>query len=164
MENFVLLTLGTGVGGAIVIGGKLYIGMGNAGELGHVTIDKDGYACHCGNRGCLEEYVSSRGFERLTKRHFGKKMAPKELYELAVKGNKKAKKIYEEIGKYLGIGLATISNILNPEAIFFTGKISMSGLLLIGPAEKEMRKRILVKPPKLSIVKNMELYGAASLL
>ncbi|HDI02619.1 MAG TPA: ROK family protein [Candidatus Aenigmarchaeota archaeon] len=160
VKDFVLLTLGTGVGGAIVVNGKLYRGMGNAGELGHITIEASGYKCTCGNRGCLEEYVSARGFERLAKKYLGKKLSPREIMELALKGNKKAKKIYEEVGRYLGIGLATISNILNPEIIFLTGKISLASSLLLRPAIKEMKKRVLVTPPKISVVKNMELYGA----
>ena len=164
IKNFVLITLGTGVGGAIVIDKKLYRGMGNAGELGHITIDKNGYKCHCGNRGCLEEYISSRGFERLAKKYFGKKMNPKEIEELAKNGNKRARKIYEEVGRYLGVGLASISNILNPEIVFLTGKISKSGMLLLRPAKEEMKRRILVKPPKIRLSKNMELYGAAELV
>ncbi len=160
VKDFVLLTLGTGVGGAIVVNGKLYRGMGNAGELGHITIEPNGYKCTCGNRGCLEEYVSARGFERLAKKYLGKKLSPREIMELALKGNKKAKKIYEEVGRYLGIGLATISNILNPGVIFLTGKISLSGPLLLRPAIKEMKRRVIVIPPRISVVKNMELYGA----
>lgn len=164
-KNFILFTLGTGVGGAIVTDGKLYTGMGNAGELGHVTIEKDGLKCNCGNMGCLEEYVAARGFERLAKKYFGKRLSPLELERMAKKGDKKAKRIYNEVGEYLGIGLANIGNAFNPETIYFTGKISRSGPLLLEPARKEMAKRIFVKPPKLKMAEEeAELYGAASLI
>lgn len=165
LRNFVLITLGTGVGGAIVINRKLYTGNGNAGEFGHVTIEKNGVRCHCGNRGCLEEYVSSRAFYRLAKKYFGKRLSPLELEKMARNGNRKAKRIYEEVGRCLGTGLANITNMLNPEAIFFSGKISRSGPLLFKPAREEMKKRVLLKPPKLAVAKeDAELYGAASLV
>lgn len=163
-KNFVLVTLGTGLGGAIIINGKLYTGIGSAGEFGHSTIEKDGIKCHCGNKGCLEEYVSARGFERLARKYFGKKINAKELQKMT-RNDKKAKRIYEEVGKYLGIGLANIGNYFNPEVIYLTGKISKSGSLLLKPARKEMVKRIYVKPPRLKIAKEgAELYGAASLV
>ncbi|UCG95359.1 MAG: ROK family protein [archaeon] len=163
-KNFVLLTLGTGLGGAVVIEGELYKGMGSAGHFGHSTIEKNGFRCTCGNRGCLEEYVAARAFERLARKYFGKKLSPKEIERLAVR-NKKAKKIYNEIGRYLGIGLANIANAFNPEIIYFTGKIIRSGSLLLGPARDEMRKRIVVKPPKLKRApEDSGLYGAVSLL
>ncbi|MCK4634519.1 MAG: ROK family protein [Candidatus Aenigmarchaeota archaeon] len=165
VKNFVLLTLGTGLGGAIVIDGKLYTGIGNAGEFGHSTIKMDGMKCKiCGNRGCLEGYVSGRAFKRLSKKYFGKKLSPLELGKIARKDNKKAKRIYEEVGKCLGVGLANITNTLNPEIIFLTGKIIKSSSLFLKITEEEMKKRIIMEPPKLKIVKeDVELYGAASL-
>jgi len=164
-KNFFLITLGTGLGGAVVIDRKLYTGIGSAGEFGHMTIEKSGFRCNCGNRGCLEVYVAARAFERLASKYFGKKLGPKELEKLAKKGNKRAKRIYNEVGEYLGIGLANIGNAFNPPVIYFTGKIIRAGPLLFRPAEREMRKRIIVKPPKLKIAdEDAELYGAASLI
>ncbi len=163
-KNFVLLTLGTGVGGAVVTDGKIYRGKGNAGEMGHVVIEKNGFRCHCGNRGCLEEYVSSRGFERLAKKYLGKRLGPKETEAMARKGNKKAIRVYREAGSYLGTGLASISNILDPDAIFLSGKISRSGSLLTRPARDEMKSRVIVRPPKILVAEeDAELYGAARL-
>lgn len=164
-KNFVLITLGTGLGGAVVIDGKLYKGMGSAGHFGHSTIEKNGFKCTCGNRGCLEQYVASPAFQRLGKKYFGKKLSPLELEKLARKGDRKAKKVYDEVGKWLGIGLANIGNAFNPEIVYFAGKISRSGSLIFGPAREEMKKRIIVKPPKLKRAPDdVELYGAASLI
>jgi len=164
-KNFVLITLGTGLGGAIVIDGKLYTGMGNSAEFGHIIVKDNGPRCKCGKRGCLQQYVAAPGFHRLSKKYFSRKMSPLEIEKMARKGDKKAKRIYEEIGKCLGAGLAIISNTLNPDVIYFTGKISKSGSLLLGPARKEMKKRIFVSPPSLVVEKeDMELYGAASLV
>ena len=122
------------------------------------------FACELdGNKGCLEEYVAARAFKRLSRKYFGKTISPKELEKMA-KRNKKAKKIYNEVGKHLGIGLANIADAFNPEVIYLSGKISKAGSLLTKPAAEEMKKRIIVKPPKLKVVRNAELYGAASLI
>lgn len=164
-KDFVLLTLGTGLGGAVIIRGKLYKGMGNAGEFGHWTMERGGIKCKCGNMGCLEEYACKRGFERLALKYFGRKLSPLDLEKLARKGDKMAKRIYQEAGEWLGIGLANIANAFNPETIYFTGKISRAGKLLLGPARNEMEKRCYVKTPKLKICdEDAELLGAASLI
>jgi len=143
VKNFVCLTIGTGIGGGIIINNKIYSGRSNAGEFGHITIDLDGYKCKCGARGCLEEYVSTRGIDRIVK-----------------SGNKKAEKVYEIAGTYLGVGLATIAKILDPDLILIGGGISNAGDLMLKPAVKEMKKRTFFKICSVRTVKLKDNAGA----
>jgi len=163
-KDLVGITIGTGLGGGIIINGKIYHGRRDAGEFGHMTIIAKGRKCSCGNRGCLEEYVSERAFKREAKKVFGKKMTPKEIYFLAKKGNRKAKQIFENIGRFLGVGLANIANVLNPELIVIGGGISKAGKLLLEPARKEMKKRLVVSQPKIVLGReDSAAFGAAIL-
>ncbi|MFH1248668.1 MAG: ROK family protein [archaeon] len=140
-KNLLCFTLGTGLGGGIIIDGKIYHGVDYAGELGHMVIDYKGHKCSCGNTGCLEEYCSGRGIERLSKKYFGKKIKPLELQRMAEKGDKKAIKLHEEFGTYLGIGFASYVNIFNPEMIVIGGGVGRAWKLFLPSAIKEMKKR-----------------------
>ena len=130
------VTLGTGVGGGIVINKKLYRGnFGSAGEVGHMTIKYDGHKCSCGNIGCFEEYSSGRFFKR-------KGVDPKELAKIARNGDEKALEVFKEYGKYLGIGLSNTINLLDPEMIVLGGGIANTHSLFIKETKKEMKQRI----------------------
>ena len=169
INSLVCITLGTGLGGGIIINGKIYNGKGNAAEFGHMTIESfdKGIKCNCGNKGCLEEYVSVRGIQRIAGNLRIKEKNIIRIQEMARKGNKKAMQVYEITGKYLGIGLSNIVKILHPEIIVIGGGISKSGSLLLKPAIREMKKRIFFKPGKVKTIKlkdNSGAIGAASLL
>lgn len=130
------VTLGTGLGEGMVINGQLYRGFfGSAGQGGHMTIDFNGPRCGCGNLGCWEAYGSEKFFKR-------KNFLPQKLAEKAKKGSKKALKIYQEYGKYLGIGLSSLINILDPEVIVIGGGIANAYQLFIKEAEKEIKRRV----------------------
>ena len=127
-----IVTLGTGVGGGFVQNGEIWGGaFGMAGEIGHMTIEKNGKQCTCGSRGCLEAYFSGWSLERearvYTEKHpdsaIGKveKISPISLAELAVSGDRAARAIWENGGYALGIGIANIMNLLNPESIVLVG-------------------------------------------
>ncbi len=141
MQNFVLLTLGTGLGSGIFVEGKLLYGKtGMAGELGHITVNPDGRQCSCGKIGCLEEYVSAKGIvqnvnyiltlpenENLKsplKDMKQENITPKLISELAGKNDPVAYKTLEYTGKILGIAIADIYSIFSPEAVFLAGGIS----------------------------------------
>ena len=115
VQDLVLLTLGTGIGGGIISGGKVlhgYVGM--AGELGHMTVVPNGNPCGCGNQGCLEKHASATaiaGMARLL--HLGVNPTAADVYELAMAGNEKAKVVFEIMGEALGIALAMLVNIFN---------------------------------------------------
>jgi len=144
----VCLTLGTGVGGAVIIGGELYRGRGSAGEIGHMTIVPEGELCNCGNKGCLEAYVSKSAFVRESKKIFGKEMDPLEVEKMAKEGDKKAKLVYSNMGDYLGIGFSNIVNILDPEIIVVGGGLGNAGKLILDPARKVLKDRSFLNPPK----------------
>lgn len=125
LRDFCCLTLGTGVGSGVVIDGKLLKGhRGFASEIGHMTIDLDGAPCTCGSRGCLEAYCSGTGLVRLAREIGLEVSSAKELYELAEGGSLPALEVFAEMGRYLGVGLANIANIFNPEAIILGGKVA----------------------------------------
>ncbi len=159
VKNLVCVTLGTGIGAGIIINNKIYSGMGNAGEFGHITVDINGYKCKCGARGCLEEYVSVKGIKRIAKK-LGISKNILEIYKMAKLENKKAEKVYEIAGTYLGIGLSTISKLLDPDLIVIGGGISNAGDLILKPSIKEMKKRTLFKTAPIKIVKLKDNSGA----
>jgi glucokinase len=140
VKNFVYFSIGTGVGGAVVIDRKLYAGKGNAGEFGHINVEKEGLACSCGSYGCLEEYVSKRGIERIGK-SLGINGNVFEIFNLAKKGDKKAIEVFETAGKYLGIAFSDVVKVVDPDLILVGGGISNAGDLLLKPAINEMKKR-----------------------
>ena len=161
-SHVVMLTLGTGVGGGLVLDGKLYRGaIGTGAELGHVTVDEDGPPCqgNCRNRGCLEVLASATGIMRLAgdvaderpagsfarARERGEDLDARFVIEQANGGDGDAVEALRRAGRYLGIGLASFANIFNPEVILIGGGASAAGELLIGPARAEMVRRGL--PP-----------------
>jgi len=138
------LGLGTGVGGGIVLNKKILHGArGTAGEIGHMIIKRGGRKCSCGSKGCLEIYISERGIRKTAEEIFGQEIDTITLHEIAKGKNKKAIKIWQITGEYLGIGLANIVDNLNPDIIVIGGGIAGAGEFLLKPARKEMRKNIL---------------------
>ena len=128
VDSMAMITLGTGIGGAIVLDGKIFHGMnGMAGEFGHITIEPDGVRCGCGNRGCAERYASATGLVRMAREAIDSGEAPelakaascdaefsaKSIYNLAIQGDKSAQLIFQRFGRALGMMLADIVNVLN---------------------------------------------------
>lgn len=137
-KNLILLTLGTGVGGAVILDGKLFSGhQGAAGELGLIAINPDGPECNSGNRGSLEQYVSVQAIRRETG------LEPLELANLAKSGDAKALEYWQNYGRYLGIGLASIIYILTPEAIIIGGGISAAAEFFLPTVRAEIERRVL---------------------
>ena len=136
--NLILLTLGTGVGGAIILDGKLFTGhQGAAGELGLIALNPDGPVCNSGNQGSLEQYVSVQAIRRRT----GKE--PAELGVLARNGDQFALDFWESYGRDLGIGLASLIYVLTPEAIVIGGGVSASAEFFFPSALAEIERRVL---------------------
>lgn len=152
------ITLGSGVGGGLVIDSKIYQGaFGGAGEIGHSSIKFDGIKCECGNFGCFEEYCGKRFFQR-------KKVSSKELAKRAEKNDKRAKEIFKEYGRHLGIGIANLVNILEPEIIVIGGGIAKAQKHFLGEAKKEAKKRIISPPARRNLqIKPAKLGERASL-
>lgn len=135
-RDAVLLTLGTGIGGAVLAGGALCRGRdGYAGELGHITIDPDGPPCGCGNRGCLEAFASGTALRRRT----GREGAA--VFAAAAAGDAADLAAVREVGAALGIGLAALANIFNPSAIVLGGGMLAGADLFWDAMLAEMRRR-----------------------
>jgi len=149
-NNVVGVVLGTGVGGGLVMNKKIIHGEnGTAGEIGHMTINEHGRKCSCGSRGCLETYLSESGIRKTSYEFFHKRIKSYDLHQIARKGNSEAIEAWDEIGKSLGVGLANIVDVFNPEIIVVGGGIARgAGELLINPAKKEMRKNVLSESAK----------------
>lgn len=123
-SDFISLTLGTGIGGGIIINREIVHGeKGLAGHLGHISIYPDGPVCYCGNVGCLESYASGTAVGRLATKAFKRKIDSKETFQLASQGNKTALKVISQMGLALGRGLGIMGNMLNPQAFILGGSI-----------------------------------------
>jgi glucokinase len=137
-RNSVLLTLGTGVGGAVFINGELFTGhAGSAGELGLITLDATGHACNSGNNGSLEQFLSGNAIRRMTGQE------PHELGELAAAGDPDALGFWESYGRNLGIGLTTMMYILTPEVAIVGGGISANAEYFLPAAIREIDRRVM---------------------
>ncbi len=168
-KSLVALTLGTGVGGGVVIDGKVYHGSRNtAGELGHTIVEPNGRVCGCGNLGCLEAYAGAKNIvERIAEKiengrnstltaamKDGTALTPRMIAEAAKAGDELAIKIFAETGQYIGIALTSIAHILNPQIAIIGGGIADAGeKLLFEPIRKELSKRAMDIPAQMKIVK-----------
>ena len=157
MDDFIVITLGTGLGSGIFSGGRLLYGHdGFAGEMGHMPIESEGRDCNCGNRGCLESYASAWGIRKTVKELLnetpedeflqtidGEKVDGLLIDNAFDAGNETAQKIYEYTGKKLGQGLAQAANLLSPEAFVFYGGFSYAGERLLKPAKDAMDAHLI---------------------
>ncbi len=152
VNSLVMLTLGTGIGGGIVIDNKLWRGANNvAAEIGHMIIQMDGPKCSCDNNGCIEAYASAtamvRRFKELLKSGVSsslkdsREITAKMINDAAFQGDKASLDVIEETGRYLGIALVNVMHILNPEMIVLTGGMIGSGELLMNPIRQVTKQK-----------------------
>jgi glucokinase len=145
-SHVAMLTLGTGIGGGLVLGGRLYRGaVGAAAELGHVPVDLDGPPCFggCPGRGCLEALCSGSAIARDSGALAGGPYTAERVTELAVSGNREAQGLMRTVGTRLGAGLAGIAMAFNPEMIVVGGGVLGAGELLLAPARAELARRAM---------------------
>ena len=143
--DMIMLTLGTGVGGGLILGGKPYRGWFGAGaEIGHMVIVHDGLPCRCGGRGHLESYVSGKAADELAAEAFGPAADAHRLARLAREGDPLAIRILTGIGEHLGSGIASLVNIFNPELIVVGGGFAAAGDFLFEPAQAVADREVLV--------------------
>ena len=144
MDNFIMITLGTGVGSGIVINGQLVYGHdGFAGELGHVIIERNGRLCGCGRRGCLETYCSATGIVRTAKERNTPFLTSKDIYDAAVKGDETAIDIFKETGTRLGRALADMVVFSSPEAFVLFGGLAKAGDFIMKYTKEAMEEAIM---------------------
>jgi glucokinase len=179
-QNVICVTLGTGVGGGVILDGKLWRGPdGSAGEIGHTAVDPfSGLHCKCGNEGCLEMFASATAIVRMAHEHLdqfptstlkGQNISARRVYEAGLAGDDLAIAVFEKVGKYLGVAVANLINLMNPEIIVIGGGV-VNGWPLF---EEPMRKQIAARAFKAQLGKvkvvpaecgdNAGLLGAARL-
>lgn len=176
MKNFILVTLGTGVGSGIIVDGNIVLGHdGFAGELGHTIVIPDGRVCACKRKGCLETYCSAGGIKKTYLEISGKELEVGKkidhLASLAAKGNKDALATFEKTGQILGLSLANVAALTSPEAIFLFGGPLNCGKYLTDPIKKHFTKNLLsIYKDKIKILtshlpkNHAAILGAASLV
>lgn len=160
-ENFVCITVGTGIGSGLVVNGQLVRGASNAaGEIGHIKLQmKDGLICGCGDTGCLEAYASGPSIVAMAQDYIkggkstkfremaaaeGGEITPYMVAKAAEAGDPVAKRIFEIVGEYIGIGLTSVINLLNPEKVIIGGGVAEAGDLLLNPIRKTIKERAMV--------------------
>jgi len=157
VKTMIVLTIGTGIGGGLILDGKVWHGAdGAGGEPGHINYDPNGMVCGCGNPGCLEAHASSIGITKRTRKAIEAgektiitklvdgdldKISPKIVYQAAEKKDKLALRILDETGRIIGIGIMTMVNLLNPEMVALGGGVMKAGDYILKPAQDEFRKR-----------------------
>lgn len=158
-ENFICMTVGTGIGSGIVINGKLVRGASNAaGELGHIKLQMhEGPLCGCGDHGCLEAFASGPSIVAIAEEYIlggkstkfrelasGGEITPFVVAEAAKQGDPVARRIFARIGEYIGFGLSSVVNLLNPEKIIIGGGVADAGDILLDPIKETIKKRAMV--------------------
>ncbi|MBM3755112.1 MAG: ROK family protein [Acidobacteria bacterium] len=167
VDDLVLLTLGTGVGGGIIIGGRVLHGMdGMAAELGHMTIDSSGPPCGCGNYGCLEKLASATAVESLAMllSLSAKPMTSREVYELAMEGNEKALMIFTQMGRALGIAIANLINTFNFPLYLLSGGMLPAWNLFWPHLEEQVKLRSFTYRNTKTAIKPATLGNQAGLI
>ncbi len=178
-DSLVLLTLGTGIGCGIVLGGRIHRGVTDtAGELGHVTVQVDGRMCGCGRRGCLEAYCSATGtVNRFREAVRGgrdsalldggmtlEEVTARDIFEAASNGDALAWETVDLTARYLAVGCDIAVNVVDPDVIVFTGGMTEAGDLLMGPVEKYARERFFPRPKEHTRLALTELGGDAGII
>ncbi|MCI9663414.1 MAG: ROK family glucokinase [Lachnospiraceae bacterium] len=180
-RDLIMVTLGTGVGGGIIIDGRILTGSGGAGgEIGHMHVeDEEEESCNCGNKGCLEQYSSATGITRLANRLLaasgrdsvlrGREVSAKSVFDAVKAKDPLAVETAEKFGKYLGDALASIACVVNPEAIVIGGGVSKAGEILIDYIRPHYEKNVFhgsreVKFSLATLGNDAGIYGAAKLL
>lgn len=180
-KNLVAVTLGTGVGGGIIVEGKILTGAtGAGGEIGHIHIvDDEPETCGCGNHGCLEQYASATGIARLARRRLAAddkesvlrsgEISAKTVFDAVKAGDALAKEVAEEFGRYLGKGLAAVACVVNPEIFVIGGGVSKAGEVLFDYIVDEYKKYVFrgsreAKFALATLGNDAGIYGAAKLV
>lgn len=182
-DSIVMVTLGTGIGGGIIINGRILTGAnGAAGEIGHIIVnDQEIEACNCGHYGCIEQYASATGIVRMTRRALtntsedsvlktlGEQVSAKDVFDCAREGDKVACDVVDQICGMLGATLAKIGCVINPDAFVIGGGVSRAGEILIRALEEPFRAQVFHACKDTPIVlaslgNDAGIYGAARML
>jgi len=175
VRNFIMVTLGTGVGGGIMINGELLRGPdGTAGEVGHIPVEPEGHPCGCGSNGCLEQYASASAISRIaselipvypeTELHSDLEITPLDVYNAGLHGDALSLEVFRRAGRYLGIALGGLVNVLNPEAIVIGGGAAAGWDLFIDSLRREIDYRAFQQPAQRVRLRRSQLADDAGLI
>jgi predicted NBD/HSP70 family sugar kinase len=171
VASFVYLKLATGIGAGIMLDGRLFEGVGGtAGEIGHTTIDETGDICRCGNRGCLETYAGAGAIASLLSRSFGEELDADAVVRRASEGDAGCRRALADAGRHIGVAVANLCNLVNPERIVVGGSMGRAGSLLLEPLRESVSMRAIpsaaedveIVPGELG--ERAELLGAVALV
>lgn len=167
-KSMVAVNIGRGVGSGVVIDGKLFHGNQNiAGEIGHMTIDINGSICECGNRGCLQTFITGKAISERAKKKVTEPMdelTGEKVHDLAVNGNQEAIAVFQETGKIIGIGLTNLIHLVNPEKIVLGGGVMKSEEFMLPVIKQTITDRALTTAAKQTEVVVTKLSSDATLL
>jgi glucokinase len=174
-KSSIMVTLGTGVGGGIIINNAVLRGIdGTAGEIGHICVEPFGAPCGCGSRGCVEQYSSATAIVRLTREmeaqypksdwHNKSRLTSADVYEAGKNGDELALEVFRQMGFYLGIALVDLINVLNPEVIVIGGGAAAGWDLFIHHVEDQIRSRAFLEPGMRAKLVRAELDDDAGIL
>ena len=165
-QNLICITLGTGVGGGIILNNAIYRGEGfSAGEIGHIPINEKGPACNCGGRGCFEQYVGNKQLLRKAQKIFKQKdLRLEDVSAFALKGDKKAIRFWEETGAMIGLGLVGVINVLNPRLVIIGGGVSNSLRFMKKGMCQTILDRAMSSPAKMVKVVRSKLGNNAGII
>src|SRR6266550_4427626 len=168
--NFAYIKAATGVGAGLVVDGRLLRGAsGTAGEIGHTTLDESGALCYCGNRGCLETVASGPAILRLVSGDDGESLTLGGVIELAAQGNLRCRRAISDAGREIGVAVAGLCNLINPERIVVGGLLSRAGDLLLQPIRESIRRYTVLAAAECvdvvpaTFVERAELLGSLAL-
>ncbi|MDD5993735.1 MAG: ROK family glucokinase [Clostridiales bacterium] len=152
-DSIVMVTLGTGVGGGVILGGKILTGtQGAAGEIGHLTVEYgEEETCNCGKKGCLEQYASATGIVRMAKKQMSpqsslaklEEVTAKDIFDAAKAGDEYALHVVDEFARYLGVALANVAQILDPEAFVIGGGVARAGSIITEKVDKYYDENVM---------------------
>jgi predicted NBD/HSP70 family sugar kinase len=168
--NFAYVKAATGIGAGLVIDGSLLRGAtGTAGEIGHTTLDEDGALCYCGNRGCLETVASGPAIIRLVTQGGDGSVTLAGVIERAADGDLRCRRAISDSGREIGVAVAGLCNLINPERVIIGGLLSRAGELLLQPLRESMHRHAVqaasekVEVLQAAFVERAELLGALAL-
>src|SRR3954470_8102092 len=169
-RNFVFVSVRSGIGGALVLDGRLYRGSGGtAGELGHTSMRENGEVCRCGNRGCLETVAGTVAVAGAFNAVRGGDVTISELIELAHRGDSLAQRVIADAGRSIGVALANLCNVFNPERVIIGGDLSAAGDVLLAPVAESISRYAIPSAAEVDVVagqlgRRAEVMGALALI
>ncbi|GAA5018781.1 ROK family transcriptional regulator [Terrabacter aeriphilus] len=164
VQNGAYIKLSYGVGAGIVLGGEVFRGIaGTAGEIGHLTIDEHGPVCRCGNRGCLETFIGAHALSDALAGSHGR-LTLRDIIAKAIDGDAGCRRVIEDAGRHLGVALAGLVNLLNPEVVVLGGQLSLVGHVLADPMQRALERSAIPSAVASLVVRESELQTDADVV